>query len=155
MPKRRHRDPWPSEVHIVYMGDRPKDVLLGEPQHRSMLEQVIGSRVSESLVHSYQRSFNGFAANLSDEEAMEISRMSQVVSVFPSKVRQLHTTRSWNFVGFPVNARRASYESDVIIGMLDTGIWPESDSFSDEGFGPPPTKWKGTCQSSSNFTCNK
>ena len=81
--------------------------------------------------------------------------MSQVVSVFPSKMRVLHTTKSWNFIGFPVTANRASYESDVIIGMLDTGIWPESASFSDEGFGPPPSKWKGTCQSSSNFTCNK
>lgn len=81
--------------------------------------------------------------------------MSQVVSVFPSKIRELHSTRSWDFIGFPSTAKRASYESNVIIGMLDTGIWPESDSFTDEGFGPAPTKWKGTCQSSSNFTCNK
>ncbi|KAE8718059.1 Cucumisin [Hibiscus syriacus] len=39
--------------------------------------------------------------------------------------------------------------------MLDTGIWPESRSFNDTGFGPIPKKWKGTCQSSANFTCNK
>ena len=83
-----------------------------------------------------------------------ISGKDEVVSVFPSKRRELHTTRSWNFLGFPVDVARASLENDVIIGMLDTGIWPESDSFSDEGFGPPPSKWKGSCQSS-NFTCNK
>lgn len=35
-----------------------------------------------------------------------------------------------------------------------TGIWPESESFSDEGFGPPPEKWKGMCQTK-NFTGNK
>lgn len=86
---------------------------------------------------------------------MVIIGMRQVVSVFPSRIRELHTTKSWNFIGFPVNANRASYESDVIVGMLDTGIWPESDSFSDDGLGPAPSKWKGTCQSSSNFTCNK
>ncbi|CAN0837714.1 unnamed protein product [Linum grandiflorum] len=38
--------------------------------------------------------------------------------------------------------------------MLDTGIWPESQSFNDSGYGIPPKKWKGTCQSTSNFTCN-
>uniref|UniRef100_A0A2N9J9R9 Peptidase S8/S53 domain-containing protein n=1 Tax=Fagus sylvatica TaxID=28930 RepID=A0A2N9J9R9_FAGSY len=38
--------------------------------------------------------------------------------------------------------------------MLDTGIWPESQSFNDEGFSPPPKRWKGICQNSSNFTCN-
>ncbi|KAF8677860.1 hypothetical protein HU200_046415 [Digitaria exilis] len=26
--------------------------------------------------------------------------------------------------------------------MLDTGIYPNSPSFSDDGFGPPPSKWK-------------
>nr|CAB3455953.1 unnamed protein product [Digitaria exilis] len=35
--------------------------------------------------------------------------------------------------------------------MLDTGIWPNSPSFSDDGFSPPPSRWKGICQ---NFTCN-
>lgn len=78
-----------------------------------------------------------------------------MVAVFPNQKKQLHTTRSWDFIGFPLNVDRAKTESDVIIGVLDSGIWPESKSFSDEGFGPPPSKWKGTCQSSKNFTCNK
>ena len=81
--------------------------------------------------------------------------MDGVVSIFPNEKKQLHTTRSWDFVGFPQQVKRTSFESDIIIGMLDTGIWPESDSFDDEGFGPPPRKWKGTCHGFSNFTCNK
>ncbi|KAJ8635484.1 hypothetical protein MRB53_009751 [Persea americana] len=81
--------------------------------------------------------------------------MEGVLSVFPSKTYQLHTTRSWDFIGLsePVK-REIEKESDVIIGILDTGIWPESESFSDEGFGPPPKKWKGICQTDGNFTCN-
>ncbi|KAK2968586.1 hypothetical protein RJ640_009414 [Escallonia rubra] len=79
--------------------------------------------------------------------------MKGVVSVFPRGKKQLHTTRSWDFMGFPQQLNRTTVESDIIIGVLDTGIWPESDSFSDIGFGPPPIKWKGTCQTS-NFTCN-
>ncbi|KAD7480186.1 hypothetical protein E3N88_03322 [Mikania micrantha] len=79
--------------------------------------------------------------------------MEGVVSVFPSQKKHLHTTRSWDFMGFPQNVTRAPLESDVIVGMLDTGVWPESDSFKDDGFGPPPAKWKGSCDST-NFTCN-
>ncbi|RVW97528.1 Cucumisin [Vitis vinifera] len=72
----------------------------------------------------------------------------------PNGKKKLLTTRSWDFIGFPLEANRTTTESDIIVGMLDTGIWPEADSFSDEGYGPPPTKWQGTCQTSSNFTCN-
>ncbi|KAK8935949.1 hypothetical protein KSP39_PZI013429 [Platanthera zijinensis] len=81
--------------------------------------------------------------------------MDETVSVFPSKQRHIQTTRSWDFLGFPLGAPRAAFESDVIVGMIDTGIWPESKSFDDAGFGPPPTRWKGVCDSNHNFTCNK
>ncbi|RVX13842.1 Cucumisin [Vitis vinifera] len=78
----------------------------------------------------------------------------RVVSIFPNEKKQLHTTRSWDFVGFPQQVIRTSVENDIIIGVLDSVIWPQSDSFDDEGFGPPPSKWTGTCQGFSNFTCN-
>ena len=80
--------------------------------------------------------------------------MEGVVSVFQSQMKQPHTTRSWDFLGFPQDVKRSPLESDVIVAMLDTGVWPESDSFKDDGFGPPPAKWKGSCDSA-NFTCNK
>ncbi|PKI36528.1 hypothetical protein CRG98_043081 [Punica granatum] len=67
----------------------------------------------------------------------------------------LHTTGSWDFLGLHETAKRnPSIESDIIIGVLDSGVWPESESFSDKGFGSPPKKWKGTCQEGANFTCN-
>ncbi|KAL0875593.1 hypothetical protein Bca101_025298 [Brassica carinata] len=50
--------------------------------------------------------------------------------------------------------RNLAVESDTIIGVIDTGVWPESESFSDKGFGPPPKKWKGVCSGGKNFTCN-
>nr|POE57057.1 subtilisin-like protease sbt4.3 [Quercus suber] len=67
---------------------------------------------------------------------------------------ELHTTRSWDFLGFNQSHVRSSQVGDAIIGIIDTGIWPESESFSDKGFGPPPAKWKGTCQTNHNFICN-
>ncbi|KAJ0100790.1 hypothetical protein Patl1_06473 [Pistacia atlantica] len=136
------------------MGDRPKGDFSASSFHASMLQQVLGSGAEEHLLHSYHRSFNGFVAKLTPEEAQSLKGMEGVVSVFPNGRKQLHTTRSWDFMGFSQSVKRATTESDIIVGMLDTGIWPESESFNDEKFGPPPAKWKGTCQSSSNFTCN-
>ena len=83
------------------------------------------------------------------------TEMEGVVSVFPNKKAKLKTTHSWDFVGFPETYKRSNLESDVIIGVFDSGIWPELDVFSDHGLGPPPKKWKGICQFDKNFTCNK
>ncbi|MBA0853219.1 hypothetical protein Goshw_014979, partial [Gossypium schwendimanii] len=102
------------------------------------------SSMENYLIRSYKRSFNGFAAKLTNEEAKKLASFKEVVSVFPSKVYHLHTTRSWDFLGLNQTTKHnATAESNVIVGVIDSGIWPESDSFSDEGFGPPPKKWKG------------
>ncbi|KAF1855747.1 hypothetical protein Lal_00012741 [Lupinus albus] len=92
---------------------------------------------------------------LTNHQKEKISQMEGVVSVFPSKNLQLHTTRSWDFLGLSKSVKRnRAIESDVVIGVLDTGVWPESDSFKDEGFGPVPKNWKGSCVGGKNFTCN-
>ncbi|XWS18567.1 hypothetical protein CRYUN_Cryun32bG0056200 [Craigia yunnanensis] len=102
--------------------------------------------------------------------------MEEVVSVFPShQVKySAQTTRSWEFVGLderegqsPWNKfkmggedllSKAKYGKDIIIGVMDSGVWPESPSFSDEGMGPIPKSWKGICQEGIAFNsshCNK
>ncbi|KAK3028613.1 hypothetical protein RJ639_039956 [Escallonia herrerae] len=141
------------KAYIVYMGDRPKGDISPSSLHMSMLKEILGSEASTHLLYSYKRSFNGFVVKLTEEEKLRVAAMDGVVSVFPNEKKQLHTTRSWDFMGFPQQVNRTTLESDIIIGVLDTGIWPESDSFKDEGFGPPPSKWKGACQTT-NFTCN-
>ncbi|PRQ55322.1 putative cucumisin [Rosa chinensis] len=77
--------------------------------------------------------------------------MKEVVSVFPSRTFQLQRTRSWDFIGlYEKIHQNATVESDVIIGVFDSGTWHESN----EGFGPAPKKWKGACAGSKNFTCH-
>ncbi|KAE8671940.1 Cucumisin [Hibiscus syriacus] len=136
------------------MGNLPKGKVSTSSLHNSMLREVVPSVGSDALLYSYHRSFNGFAAKLTKDEADALREKDGVVSVFLSQKMQLHTTRSWDFMGFSKKVLRSVIESDIIVGMLDTGIWPESESFNDTGFGQIPKKWKGTCQSSANFTCN-
>lgn len=79
-----------------------------------------------------------------------------MVSVFPDAKLHLQTTRSWEFLGLNnTSPRKSIVESDIIVGVIDTGVWPESESFKDDGFSSPPKKWKGACVGGENFTCNK
>ncbi|KAI3467392.1 hypothetical protein Pfo_024055 [Paulownia fortunei] len=143
-------------VYIVYMGNLDKTDQPPSSYHFNMLQEVVDSRfVRQSLVRSYTRSFNGFAAYLTAQEKEKLASHEEVVSIFPSTTFQLQTTRSWDFMGLAENVHRnPTVESDTIIGVIDSGIWPESESFNDKGFGPPPKKWKGACKGGKNFTCN-
>ncbi|KAE9461967.1 hypothetical protein C3L33_06124, partial [Rhododendron williamsianum] len=102
--------------------------------------------------------------------------MEEVVSVFKSRPRKysLQTTRSWDFVNLLEREQhlngsikeeeeeellqKANGGEDVVVGVLDSGVWPESQSFSDEGMGPVPPSWKGTCELGDDFeasNCNR
>ncbi|CAL9198665.1 subtilisin-like protease SBT4.3 [Musa acuminata AAA Group] len=139
------------KVYIVYMGDSPSSDYSAQPHHNLLNQVLEGLSSTKSLIHSY-RSFNGLAARLTAKEKERIAGIKGVVSVFPSKNLQPSTTRSWDFLSFPESVKRnLPMERDVMVGVIDTGIWPESASFRDEGFGPPPRRWKGACE---NFKCN-
>ncbi|XP_058739897.1 subtilisin-like protease SBT4.3 [Vicia villosa] len=143
--------------YIVYMGSLPKEESYSPTSHHlNMLQQVFdGGDIKNLLIRSYKRSFNGFAAILNDQQREKLLNMKGVVSVFPNQNFYLQTTRSWNFLGFPQKIKRDPIiESDLIVGVIDSGIWPESESFNDKGLGPIPKKWKGVCKGGSNFTCN-
>ncbi|KAL0421169.1 UNVERIFIED_CONTAM: Subtilisin-like protease SBT4.3 [Sesamum latifolium] len=150
-------------VYVVYMGSLPQgDYSTHESnklqeQHIKMLQEVVdGSFLSHALVRSYKRSFNGFAASLTNQEQQRLASFSDVVSIFPSRTLWPQTTRSWDYMGLKENVKpNPDTGSDIVIGVLDSGIWPESESFSDKGFGPIPAKWKGVCNGGKNFTCNK
>eukprot|EP01018_Ginkgo_biloba_P039206 Gb_02470 [translate_table: standard] len=147
---------------VVYMGSSTNlEVAEMMSGHMGMIASVHqkAEDAASSLIYSYTAAFNGFSARLTKEQAEAIKAMSGVVSVFPSRRRVLHTTRSWDFLGLAAESTRlANTGSDVIIGLLDTGVWPESPSFNDQGFGPIPSRWKGKCVAGEQFTtsnCNR
>nr|KYP55861.1 Subtilisin-like protease [Cajanus cajan] len=98
---------------------------------------------------------NGFSANLSPKELEALKRSPGYISSIPDLSAKLDTTYSPQFLGLNPNVGAwpvGKFGEDVIVGMVDTGIWPESESFKDEGMTRIPSRWKGSCESS--IKCN-
>ncbi|XP_060195680.1 subtilisin-like protease SBT5.6 [Lycium barbarum] len=165
-----------TKVYVVYLGEHSGEKTLKEIEdhHCSFLHSVKGTTSKEdvraSLVHSYKNVINGFSALLTPQEADMISGMEGVISVFHSDPHEIkpHTTRSWDFVSLLegtslINSgedllEKAIYGKDIIVGVMDSGVWPESSSFNDERMEPVPKSWKGICQEGVAFNashCNR
>ncbi|MCO5614988.1 hypothetical protein L7F22_069275 [Adiantum nelumboides] len=127
----------------------------GEVHHSTQDDDSI------DLVYTYQFASHGFAARLTEQEATSIAKVPGFLSVVPDKLFKLQTTYTPEFMGLTPHSGlwpRASLGKDVIVGLLDTGIWPESKSFNDAGMGPIPERWKGGCVDGFDFEsslCNR
>ncbi|XP_031120549.1 CO(2)-response secreted protease-like [Ipomoea triloba] len=161
-------------VYIVYMGGAVAPSNNGAMREdQAQLITTLIKRKKNALVYSYTNGFSGFSARLTEEDARSIAQEPGVVSVFPDPILQLHTTRSWDFLNSfsdkkistaTIRHRSArakpssSGGADTIIGIMDSGIWPESASFNDDGMGPIPSRWKGKCEEGDHFNssnCNR
>lgn len=130
-----------------------------------MLSSLLGSKeaAKNSILYSYKHGFSGFAARLTKHEAEAIAKFPGVVSVIPNGIHKLHTTRSWDFIGIHHSTSETALSNTnlgegAIIGVIDTGIWPESASFNDKAMGEIPSRWKGVCEVGEQFNstnCNK
>ncbi|XP_020599358.1 LOW QUALITY PROTEIN: subtilisin-like protease SBT1.2 [Phalaenopsis equestris] len=119
---------------------------------------------SSRLLYSYHTTLIGFAALLSPDEADALRNSPSVIAVHPDRYLKLHTTYSYKFLnlagtaGSPGLWTGSKFGRGAIIGVLDTGVWPESPSFSDHHMPPIPSRWKGSCQIGENFNstnCNR
>ncbi|RHN63366.1 putative cucumisin [Medicago truncatula] len=94
-----------------------------------IIENTCTEKAKEAIFYSYNRYINGFAAILDEEEAAQLSKHPNVVSVFLNKKYELHTTRSWGFLGLERGGEfskdslwKKSLGKDIIIGNLDTDM---------------------------------
>ncbi|TVU31293.1 hypothetical protein EJB05_22975, partial [Eragrostis curvula] len=158
---RRNRDDNEKKVYIVFTARQPAsdDGATIESYHHNLLSDALdgtsSSSAQERVVYHYTRSLHGFAARLTEEEKNRLAGNGGVLSIHERVVYRPQTTRSWNFLGLPLQEEQKSLQQlghDVIIGFMDTGIFMESQSFSDDGLTAPPAKWKGRC--SETVKCN-
>ncbi|PNX90509.1 subtilisin-like protease-like protein, partial [Trifolium pratense] len=105
---------------------------------------------------------NGFSANLSPEEHEALKISPGYISSIPDLSLKLDTTHSPKFLGLnPYKGAwpASDFGKDVIVGVIDTGVWPESESFNDKGMTKMPSNWKGQlCQfenTNNSSLCNK
>lgn len=118
-----------------------------ESRHDAVLNGVGGAR----KLYSYRYAFNGFAANLTPDQAAKLATTPGVVSVVPDTISQPDTSTTPTFLGLnaqgglwsqlsgntdgsPIRANGANSSGageGVVVGIIDSGIWPENPSFSD------------------------
>ncbi len=100
-----------------------------EAQQDATIESVGGSKV-----YSYRYAFNGFAARMSAADAEALRGRGDVVNVWQDEIQQLQTDNSPNYIGLTEGGEAWSKGyagEDVVIGIVDTGVWPEHPSFAD------------------------
>ena len=122
----------------------------------------------DAKVHDYTVALNGYSAFLTEAEAKDIASQSDVVLVLPDEMRYPTTNSSPEFMGLTVKG--GAYDSGitgegVVVGVIDSGIWPEHPSFADDGSYPaapvldnsrPNCEFGNTAHNPDDapFTCN-
>jgi len=120
------------------------------------------------VLHRYQMVLGGIAMLVPENQVRALSSLPGVIAVYPDARLRLHTDRSPGFIGAQELWGRLGGQKNagegVIVGILDTGIWPEHPSFSDPDASgtayPAPSPPARGCQfggganPGSPFACN-
>lgn len=154
------QNPNQRATYIIHMA---KSEMPASFEHHTHWYESSLKTVSDSaeMLYTYDNVIHGFSTQLTREEAESLERQPGILSVLPELKYELHTTRSPEFLGLDRSADlfpESDSASEVIVGVLDTGVWPESKSFDDTGLGPVPSSWKGACEIGTNFSssnCNR
>ncbi|KAF6160412.1 hypothetical protein GIB67_019181 [Kingdonia uniflora] len=163
------------QTYVVHMDNAQvtaSDRSLGDTRrwYEEMIESISEFSTQEDdeqkaelpqLLYVYNNTLSGFAAKLSKNEVESLKNVDGFLHATPDDMLSLHTTHTPQFLGLK-NGRglwkAPKLASDVIVGIIDTGVWPEHASFSDSGLSPVPTRWKGACEEGTKFSssnCNK
>ncbi|XP_028783734.1 subtilisin-like protease SBT1.1 [Neltuma alba] len=167
-----------KQTYIIYM-DKTKikssvhSQDITKPWYESILDSI--SQVEEEdeeekeqtsssnpdLLYVYETTMFGFSAHLSPSHLESLNQIDGFLTAIPDELVHLHTTYTPHFLGLSKGRglwSESNLASDVIIGVLDSGIWPEHVSFRDSGMSPVPSRWKGVCENGTQFSsanCNK
>ncbi|KAG5141796.1 hypothetical protein JHK82_017491 [Glycine max] len=145
-------------TYIIHVAQSQKPSLFTSHKtwYSSILRSLPPSSPPATPLYTYSSAAAGFSVRLSPSQASLLRRHPSVLALLPDQIRHPHTTHTPRFLGLADSFGlwpNSDYADDVIVGVLDTGIWPELKSFSDENLSPisSSSSWKGSCQSSPDF----
>ena len=116
-------------------------------KYTKFLDQTHNNTMSDAGVsnkhklHDYHIALNGFSAQLSYQQAINVSKQKGVIRVIPDEMRYKTTDSSPEFLGLTDagGAWLKGFDGEgIVVGVIDTGIWPEHPSFADDGSYPAP-----------------
>ncbi|KAG2395307.1 Subtilisin-like protease [Vigna angularis] len=111
--------------------------------------------VNRSILYSYENALHGFSVALSPKQLESLKETPGFISAYRDRAAILDTTASYAFLSLNVSHGlwpASNYGQNVVVGVVDSGIWPESDSFKDDGMATQtPPKWKGKCEGGQRF----
>jgi subtilisin family serine protease len=121
-------------------------------EYLTSVQDSIVAAVGAEKVYNYRYTFNGFAARMTADQAAALEGMPEVVRVWKDELLQPQTDSTPAFLG--LSGRDGVWNTEgllgenVVVGMIDTGIWPEHPSFADTGCdddtpGGRPWPWGG------------
>ncbi len=146
----------PTGSYIVVMKDAPLVAEFGqdgldsakartrraEKQRRQDRVLTESGASASDKVNSYTAAVDGFSAIVSYKEAQKMANRDDVLAVYPDELRQPTTESSPTFLKLnkPGGPWAAGIDGEgIVIGVIDTGIWPEHPSFADDGsYAAPP-----------------
>ena len=108
----------------------------------SVSADAVAALTGGEVIHRYDKVFNGASLVLDGSNVDALAAIDGVTGVYLDTLQQLDTEASPQFIGAPTawNALggQGSAGEGVVVGILDSGIWPEHPSMSDpDPFGKP------------------
>jgi uncharacterized repeat protein (TIGR01451 family) len=134
-----------SQRYLAYVDQR-----LGD------FERAVRAQIPQAhLTTRYRYVFGGVAVALPEQQVDVLAKLPGVIKVYRDQLRQPTTDHSPQFIGAPTiwNALggQESAGEGVVVGVVDTGVWPEHPSFADpdpsgKPYAAPPASWHGSCE---------
>jgi subtilisin family serine protease len=135
---------------------------------------VLATIANAPVLADYEVVLNGFTVLLTDAEVLALKNNPAVADVQADQARKYDTVTTSAFLGLSSPGGLWSQYAggalvkgeDMVVGIIDGGIWPENPAFADrvDGDGKPtfdaaatlaytaaPVNWKGVCVSGQGF----
>jgi subtilisin family serine protease len=137
-------------------------------RHQAFASQMRNTLPAARVTHSFKAAMNGMAVVVPEGRISALASLPGVAAVYEDKLLQLNTDASPAFIGAPALWNKLGGQGKagegVVVGVLDSGVWPEHPSLADpdpsgKPYAPPPgaaraCEFAGGANPGPAFACN-